>query len=307
MAISGIPASPALSRAGYRNLALLLGSMSAIGPFSIDTYLPSFLEIGGSLGVSQIEVQQTLTAYLVPFAIMTLWHGAISDALGRRRVVLFATAFFAIASIGCATARSIESLWFFRAMQGMTAGAGLVIGRAIIRDLFEGKEAHRLIAHVTIVFAIAPAVAPVIGGQLHAWFGWRSVFGFLCLFSSGLWLWCLLKLPETLDPRQRQPLHPLYLIRSYRKVLTNGPFVAGAVAISVNFCGFFVYVASAPIFLLQHLKVKETEFFWLFGPATAGMISGAWLASRLAGHMAHKQLIQRGFLLMIAAALSNLV
>jgi DHA1 family bicyclomycin/chloramphenicol resistance-like MFS transporter len=302
---TGPSAPSSLSRADYRSLALLLAGMTAIGPFSIDTYLPSFLEIGARLGASPMEVQQTLTAYLIPFAIMTLWHGSISDALGRRRVVLVALAFFALASIGCATAGSIGALWFFRAMQGMTAGAGIVVGRAIIRDLFSGAEAHRLMAHVTIMFAVAPAVAPVIGGQLHAWFGWRSVFVFLTLFSAGLWTWCLLKLPETLDKSRRQPLHPGYLLRSYWKVLTHGAFVAACIAVSLNFGGFFVYVTSAPVFLLQHLKVKETEFLWLFGPATTGMMAGSWIASHFAGRLTHKQSIQRGFLVMTAAALSN--
>lgn len=297
---------PALSRGEYRSLAFLLASLSAIGPFSIDTYLPSFLEIGARLGTSQLAVQQTLTAYLTPFAIMTLWHGAISDALGRRRVVLSCMALFAVASIGCAASRTIEALWLFRGMQGLTAGAGMVVGRAIIRDLFSGEEAHRLMAHVSIMFAIAPAIAPVIGGQLHAWFGWRSVFIFLAMFSSGLWLWCLLRLPETLDRKHRQSLHPVYLARSYRKVLTRGSFVAICAAGSLNFGAFFIYVASAPVFLLKHLKVKETEFFWLFGPATAGMMLGSWLSSRLASH-SHQKTIRLGFLIMGGAAFFNVV
>jgi len=292
------------SRGEYRNLALLLACLSAIGPFSIDTYLPSFLEIGARLGASPLAVQQTLTAYLTPFAIMTLWHGAISDALGRRRVVLVSMALFALASVGCATVRSIEALWLFRAIQGTTAGAGMVVGRAIIRDLFSGPEAHRLFAHVSMVFAIAPAIAPVIGGQLHAWFGWRSVFVFLTLFSIGLWFWCLFKLPESLDKNHRHSLHPLHLARSYKSVLTRVPFLAACAAVSFNFNGFFVYVTSAPVFLMKYLLVKETGFLWLFGPATSGMMLGSWISSRLASHN-HKKPVWIGFALMSAAALSN--
>jgi DHA1 family bicyclomycin/chloramphenicol resistance-like MFS transporter len=294
------------SRGDYRKLTLLLASMAAIGPFSIDTYLPSFPEIGQRLGASPLAVQQTLTAYLAPFAVMTLWHGAISDALGRRKVVLLALAFFALASVGCALAWNIHALWFFRALQGVTAGAGMVVGRAIVRDLFAGEKAQRMMAQVTIVFAIAPSIAPVIGGQLHAWFGWRSVFAFLCLFACALWGWCWRLLPETLAPNHRQPLHPVFLLKSYWRVLTQGRFVAACLAISLNFCGFFVYVTSAPVFLIQHLKVKETEFLWLFGPATAGMMSGAWLASRLAGRLSHGQTIARGFLLMAGGVSLNL-
>ena len=173
-------------KAAPRGIALLLASLSALGPFSIDTYLPSFHEIAEKLGASQLEVQQTLAAYLLAFALMTLWHGAIADRFGRRRVILTALALFGLASAGCTIATSIEQLWFWRAMQGVTAGAGIVISRAIVRDLFDGAEAQRLMAQITMMFALAPAIAPLIGGWLQTLFGWRSVFAFLVLLTAGL-------------------------------------------------------------------------------------------------------------------------
>jgi DHA1 family bicyclomycin/chloramphenicol resistance-like MFS transporter len=141
---------------------------------------------------------------------------------------------------------------------------------------------------------------------LHAWFGWRSVFVFLSLFAFCLWLWCFLKLPETLDKCQRQSMHPLYLARTYKKVLSRGAFLAACAAVSLNFNGFFVYVTSAPVFLLQHLNLKETQFLWLFGPATAGMMVGSWFASRFAGTFSHKKSVGIGFLIMTLAALANI-
>jgi DHA1 family bicyclomycin/chloramphenicol resistance-like MFS transporter len=162
-----------------RGIALLLAALSSLGPFAIDTYLPSFHEIGSQLNATPIEVQQTLSAYLLSLAAMTLWHGAISDRFGRRRVILVALALFAGASAGCALATRIEQLWFWRALQGITAGAGIVISRAIVRDLFDGAAAQRLMSQITMMFALAPAIAPLIGGQLQNWFGWRSVFAFL--------------------------------------------------------------------------------------------------------------------------------
>jgi DHA1 family bicyclomycin/chloramphenicol resistance-like MFS transporter len=169
--------------AAPRSLICLLAALAALGPFSIDTYLPSFHDIGTSLGATPLQVQQTLSAYLLPFALMTLWHGAISDALGRRRVILTTVALFALASAGCMFATRIEHLWLLRALQGMTAGAGIVICRAIVRDLYDGEAAQRLISQVTMMFALAPAIAPVLGGWLQSWFGWRSVFAFLVLSS----------------------------------------------------------------------------------------------------------------------------
>ena len=152
---------------------------------AIDTYLPSFADIGASLSATPIEVQQTLTAYMLPFALMSLWHGAIADALGRRRVLLVSLALFALASAGCVFATRIEHLWVLRALQGISAGAGIVVSRAIVRDLYDGPEAQRLMSHISMMFALAPAIAPVIGGRLQQWFGWQSVFAPASTSSSG--------------------------------------------------------------------------------------------------------------------------
>jgi DHA1 family bicyclomycin/chloramphenicol resistance-like MFS transporter len=299
-------ASPTTRQPEKRSIAFLLAALSALGPFSIDTYLPSFHEIAEKLGATQLQVQQTLAAYLVAFAVMTLWHGAISDRFGRRRVILIALACFGLASAGCAVASSIEQLWFWRAMQGVTAGAGMVVSRAIVRDLYDGADAQRLMAHITMMFALAPAIAPVIGGWLQTFFGWRSVFAFLVLSTAALWVACWKLLPETLPPEKRQSLKPAYLGRTYWKVMSSPPFLFACAAISLNFGGFFVYVLSAPVFLMQHLGVHETGFLWLFGPAMAGMIGGSWLSGRLAGKISFSRTIALGYLLMAIAAIANL-
>ena len=279
--------------------------MSALGPFSIDTYLPSFHDIAEKLGATPIQVQQTLSAYLAAFALMTLWHGALADRFGRRRVVLLALALFAIASAGCAFATRIEHLWFWRAMQGITAGAGIVISRAIVRDLYDGPPAQRLMSQITMMFALAPAIEPVIGGWLQTLFGWRSIFAFLVLSTAALWLACWKLLPETLPPAKRQSLQPAYLGRSYWKVMTSPPFLFACAALSLNFAGFFIYVLSAPVFLMKHLGIPETGFLWLFGPAMAGLMSGSWLSGRLAGKVTPGRTIALGYLVMSCAALSN--
>ena len=289
-----------------RGIALLLAALSALGPFAIDTYLPSFHDIGQSLQATPVEVQQTLTFYLVPFAIMALWHGAISDALGRRRVLLVTLALFGLSVAGCVFATRIEQLWVLRALQGMSAGAGIVVSRAVVRDLYDGAQAHRLMSHITMMFALAPAIAPVIGGRLQEWFGWRSVFAFIALATLAVWLACWRLLPETLPPERRQPLHPGYLARTYWKVLSSPAFLFACGGLALNFAGFFVYVMSAPVFLMRHLGVSETGFLWLFGPAMSGLMSGAWLSGRLAGKLSLRQTILRGYLVMGVAALANI-
>ena len=292
--------------AAPRGIALLLASLSALGPFSIDTYLPSFHDIGASLHATPIEVQQTLSAYLLAFAVMTLWHGALSDRFGRRGIILWALALFGLASAGCAAATGIGQLWLWRALQGITAGAGIVIARAIVRDLYDGAAAQRLMAHITMMFALAPAVAPVIGGWLQAWFGWRSVFAFLVMATAALWIACWVLLPETLPPGRRQSLHPAYLGRTYVRVLTSPPFLFASAALALNFCGFFIYVLSAPVFLMHHLGVPETGFLWLFGPAMSGLMLGSGIASHLAGKRTAAATIAAGYAVMAVAALLNL-
>ena len=285
----------------------MLAALSAVGPFSIDAYLPSMPEIGRTFHASPLLVQQTLTAYMAPFALMALWHGAFSDSLGRRRVTLVAMALFFLASVGCALAWSIESLLFFRTMQGLTAGAGMIVGRAIVRDVLDGAEAQRLMSQITLVFAVAPAVAPVIGGWLHVWFGWRAVFVFVMLFSATVWLVCWRSLPETLPVDRRQPMNPGFLFRSYWSVLMTGPFVALTIAVTFNFAAVFLYIVSAPVFLIHHLHVSETGFLWLFGPSTLGIVTGAWLSGRAAGRLRRRQTVWWGYGIMVTAAVGNVL
>jgi DHA1 family bicyclomycin/chloramphenicol resistance-like MFS transporter len=294
------------TRRETRGIAILLASLSALGPFSIDTYLPSFHEIGEQLNATPLEVQQTLSVYLLAFAVMTLWHGAIADRFGRRNVILVALGLFAVASAGCTLATRIEHLWFWRAMQGITAGAGMVVSRAIVRDLFDGAAAQRLMSQITMMFALAPAIAPVIGGWLQTFFGWRSVFAFLVMSTAALWLACWKLLPETLPPEKRQSLRPAYLAATYRKVMGSPTFLLASAAVSLNFAGFFLYVLSAPVFLMQHLGVPETGFLWLFGPAMAGMVVGAGLSGRLAGKISLSRTVALGYAVMATAAAFNL-
>ncbi len=306
-AVSSVTIDTTVHSRPPRGFAFLLAGLSAVGPFSIDAYLPSLPEIARSLGVSELAAQQSLTAYMVPFALMALWHGAISDALGRRRVVLWGMALFGLASCVCALAESLPALLAFRALQGAVAGAGMVVGRAIVRDLFSGPEAQRLMSHVMMAFAVAPAVAPIIGGWLHHWFGWQSVFLFLALYSGVMWLCCWRLLPETLPEERRMPISPVFLARSYFQVLTSLKFLAVCGAFTLNFAAVFVYIVSAPVFLMTHLGVEETDFLWLFGPTTIGMLLGAWASSRLAWRFSGRKTAWWGYAIMGAAAAANIV
>ena len=179
-----------MTRTVVPGLALMLAALSTLGPFSIDTFLPAMGAIGTALEASPLEMQQALSVYLFFYGGMMLWHGSISDAMGRRPVLMVATGLFACASIGCMLAQSLGQLLLFRALQGVCGGAGLIVGRAIIRDTFDGHDAQRLMSQVTMLFSLSPALAPVIGGWLYGAFGWRSIFAFMALVGLVLFVLC---------------------------------------------------------------------------------------------------------------------
>ncbi|MFC5607976.1 multidrug effflux MFS transporter [Variovorax soli] len=286
-------------------LAVLLAVLGMLGPFSIDTYIPAFSGIAKSIGASPVEMQQTLSAYLFGFAFMNLFHGALSDSFGRRPVVLSGIAVFTLASLGCALSQTIGQLVLFRALQGMAAGAGIVVSRAVIRDMFPPAEAQRVMSQVTIYFGIAPAIAPIIGGFLFVHLGWHSIFWFLVavgvlLFASN---WRLL--PETLHVNDRQPFHPAHLLRGYWSLCSDPRFLLLALASGVPFNGMFLYVLSAPAFLGEHLALPPTQFFWFFILTIGGIMLGAWHSGRKAGKVQPKRQIRDGFFIMLLTSIVN--
>lgn len=287
-------------------LATLLAALAMIGPFSVDTYLPSFPGIQAEFAVSGVQMQQTLSVYLTAFAVMMLFHGTLADAFGRRPVVLANLLVFVLASIGCTLAASFEQLLFFRGLQGLSAGAGIVIGRAIIRDSFEGHAAQRLMSLVTLIFGVAPAIAPVIGGWLQAWFGWRPVFAFLVVYSAVLLVACHARLPETLPRDERQRFAPGPLARNYWTLGRSVPLLLLSFAVALNFCGFFLYILSAPAFIYNLLGLKETQFAWLFAPGIAGVMIGAYLSGKLAGRLTPVRTVGAGYAVMFGAVAFNL-
>ena len=290
----------------YPLLTILLAALAAVGPFSIDTYLPAFPLIAAELGATQLQVQQSLTAYMAPFALMVLWHGTLSDALGRRRVLLVAMLLYAASSVACTFAGDIHWLWLGRALQGVCAGAGMVVGRAVVRDLVEGPRAQRLMSHVMMVFGVAPAVAPIVGGLLVSVAGWRAIFALLAGLGMVLAIACWRWLPESLPPERRQPIHPLELMRAYRSVFADSAFIALSGAMALNFAGFFIYVLSAPVFLMQHLGLDAHAFGWFFVPTVSGMVVGSMVSGRMAGRWSQRRAIAWGYVVMAAAVAINL-
>jgi len=288
-------------------LAVLLAVLGMLGPFSIDTYIPAFSGIARSIGATPAEMQQTLSAYLFGFAFMNLFHGALSDSFGRRPVVLWGLAVFTIASLGCALSQNIAQLVLFRGLQGLSTGAGIVVSRAVIRDMFPPADAQRVMSQVTIYFGVAPAIAPIVGGFLFVHAGWHAIFWFLVAVGVILFAANYKLLPETLHQSQRQPFQVRHLMRGYWDLCSDPRFLLLAFASGVPFNGMFLYVLAAPAFLGDHLALAPTQFFWFFLLTIGGIMSGAWASGRMAGKVAPKRQIRDGFLIMLLTSLVNVV
>lgn len=288
-------------------LAALLAGLGTLGPFAIDTYLPAFGGIAASLHATPAQMQQTLSAYLLGFAAMNLFHGAISDSLGRRPVVLAGLALFTLATAGCALSESIATLVAFRALQGMSAGAGSVVARAIVRDMFPPEEAQKVMSMVTIFFGLAPAVAPMLGGLVFVYAGWHAIFWLLTGIAGTMLLANARWLPESLAPEHRQPFALRPLLQGYGQLVGNPRFVALVLASGIPFNGLFLYVLSAPEWLGTHLKLGPTQYFWFFSLEISGIMVGAWLSGRLAGRTPPRRQIRLGFAVMVAASVINVL
>lgn len=300
------PPSANAAFATRRWFVVMLAALSTVGPFSIDTFLPSLLELQTALHATPLEAQQALSAYLLGFGIMSLWHGAISDAVGRRPVIIASLIVYLAAAVVCTFAPGIEVLIAGRLVQGLAGGAGMIIARAIIRDCFDGAQAQKLMATVMQIFSIAPAVAPILGGYLQNWWGWRSVFGFLVIGSAVLLLWVWRSLPETLPPEARHPLHAGHLAASYWKVFTRMEFQLLAAMLAITFSSLFIYITASPVFMVRHLHLTETDFGKLFIPVIGGMVLGSVISGRLAGKLSQRQTIGLGFAIMAAGMAFNL-
>jgi DHA1 family bicyclomycin/chloramphenicol resistance-like MFS transporter len=284
-------------------LAVLLAMLSMVGPFSIDTFFPSFHAIAAQFSLSPWVVQQTVTAYMLPLSFMSLLQGPLSDAIGRRPVILAGLSIYTVAAIGCTLAPTFGVLLLFRALQGTSAGVGTIVGRAVIRDLYEGPQAQKLLSLVTMIFAFAPAVAPVIGGWIHVALGWRAVFGFMALFSAILAVTSYLKLPETHPPERRPLLHVPELSRTALRIARHGEFLLLALAMGANFASLMCYIGAAPMVVIDRWHLEETQFAWLFLPVISGFVVGAWGSGRMAGRVPLVQQARLGFKLSLAASI----
>ncbi|HTA65650.1 MAG TPA: MFS transporter, partial [Xanthomonadaceae bacterium] len=210
------------------------------------------------------------------------------------------------ASVGCALSTTMGTLLAFRALQGLSAGVGLIVGRAVIRDCLHGHDAQRMMSNVSMIFSIAPAIAPMIGGLLLDWWGWHATFWFLTLFSVVLWTTTFFALQETLPLGQRTPFHPKTLLKTYGAMLGNREFVKLALAGTLNFNAMFLYIASVPVFVPVLMGLNERQYAWFFAPTIGGMMLGAFVSGRMAGRVSGLRMANLGCAVGGVAATANI-
>jgi MFS transporter, DHA1 family, multidrug resistance protein len=280
---------------------MMLALLATLGSYTIDAFFPSMRAMAAEFHISYWQVQQTLTAYLVPYACMSLVHGSVSDAVGRRRVVLVGLVLYAMASLGCALAPGFGALLFCRALQGMVGGVGMIIGRAVVRDCYSGAQAQRVMSVITIMFSLGPALAPVIGGWIHVWLGWRAVFGSMAVYALVL-AWMVYRgLPETLGLSHRTPLEFGALAGNLYRVARHAEFLLLTTASGLCFVVLQVYVGSAPAIILDHWGGTETGFAMLTVPIISGYAIGAVASGRMAGRLLPARQANYGYTLLLAA------
>lgn len=268
-------------------LSWLLAACSMIGPFATDMYLPSFHQMAQAFGSDLAGVQMTLSSYLAGFAVMTLFYGTISDMFGRKLTMVTGFLCFSASSLGAATSDSLSMLVLWRLCQGIFAGCGMVIGMAVIRDLFGGPKAQMLMAYVSMVFGFGPALAPVIGGIVATHLSWESHFYILTFISAVLAALCLLFLPETLPKEKRMSPRLGTLLSNYASAARHGAFMTANTALAVAFLGQGVFIAGAADWCVEVMHLSPDEFWKLFLPMVSGAVIGSWISARIAGRLSH--------------------
>lgn len=299
-----------MSSIQVRNLpivVIIIAMLGMIGPFTIDTIFPAFQQMGIAFEADSAAMQLVTSTYLFSFAAMSLVHGPISDAIGRKPVMIAGVLIFALASVGAALSPSLAWVLVFRAIQGLSAGAGQIISRALIRDMFEGAMAQRLMAQVSMIFAIAPAIAPIIGGWLLGFGAWPIIFWFLAGFGVLLAALVAFVLPETHPVENRTPLQLVPVVGSIFAIARNWSFTRLAFAATFGFAAQFTYIAGAPIFMVDLLGKGERDFWMLFVPMMSCMVLGSWTNARFAERVPGRRLATIGYLVAITAAVTNVV
>lgn len=279
-------------RGSYAKLAIMLGILTAFGSLSIDMYLPGLPAIAREFHTDTAAAQQTLAVFFIGLALGQALYGPLSDRLGRRRPLLFGCGLYALASIGCALAPSIESLIGLRFAQALGGCAGIVIVRSVVRDLFDEHESARMYSFLMLVLGLAPITAPLVGGQILLFFGWRAIFVGLCAFGLMCVLLVLFVLTETLPPEHRSRAGLGAVLRTYAGLLVDGRYMGYTLALALTSGALFAYIAGSPFVFIELNGVPPEYFGLIFGTNALGLILATQFNRWLLAHYYSSQILK---------------
>jgi DHA1 family bicyclomycin/chloramphenicol resistance-like MFS transporter len=288
-------------------IVVLLTALVAIGPVSTDLYLPSLPLLGQSLGASVSQTQLTLSVFIAGFAVGTLFYGPVSDRIGRRPAMLAGMVLFTASSLACAFAGSIEQLIVLRFIEALGGCAGAVLSRAVVRDLFAREDAARVMSYMAGAMALAPALAPIIGGWVHVAFGWRGQFYGLAVLGAGLTIAAAFLLGET--NRHLNPLatNPTRLLGNVARLLKHRAFLGYALTSGFSYGGLFSFISGGAFVVIGVLGVAPENFGFLFMFVAAGFVSGALIGGKLTKRVGILGMMTAGVWIGFAAGCIGLV
>ncbi len=280
---------------------IILGAIGALTPLAIDMYLPSMPIMAKELNVDPGAIQVTLTIYTAGFAVGQLLHGPLADSFGRKSVLIIGILLFALGSVFCAITSDVESLKYVRAAQGFAGAAAAVVIQALIRDMFDREEFARTMSFISLVTMMAPLVAPMLGGHLAEWYGWRSIFWFLAFVSTLVIVAVMWKIPETLAPENRQPLRFKSIIHNYIRLFVN-PVACGLMfAGAFSFAGMFTFLTAGSFVYIDIYGVSMSQFGYLFSLNIIGLIIMTTVNGRIVRKMGSQWMLSFGIMVQLVA------
>ena len=292
------------SRGALPGWLILMGALTAIGPFAIDMYLPAFPTIAVNLGVPRGDVERTLAAYLIGLALAQVFYGPMADRYGRKPPLMVGLALFMIASLGCALAGSVEALTGWRVVQAMGGAAGIVIPRAVIRDHYETHEAARAMSLLMLIMGLAPILAPLAGGQLLGFASWRSLFWVMLAGGAMLMTAVVLIMKESLTPERVVPLRWHTIVQNYRALFAHRGFMAHSLAGGFGQAGMFAYIIGSPRVFIELYGVDPKYYGLLFGTNALSLIICSQISARLLRTHTPRQLQRRALTSLACASLA---
>lgn len=275
-------------------LRVLLIALTAFGPLATDLYLPALPGLVTEFHTDIATTQLTLSVYMVGFAAAQLAYGPVSDRFGRRPTLLAGVSLFAVASALCLFAHSIEALIVGRFLQALGACCGPVVGRAVVRDVFGREKAATIFAYLGAAMALAPAIAPMIGGGMTEAFGWQAPFVFLCAFGVAIVVWVAVALGESNRMPDEDALSPVRLIRNYVTLLGDRTFVGNTLVATFTFAGLFAFISGSSFILIDTMHISPTVYGICFGVVALGMMAGSLLAGRLSARLGTRAMLRLG-------------